>query len=713
MFRTPMIAICLCVCLTSANSNLQEDVVRNASYVPQGGDTEKELFRKALKNEQMGDLENAYLALKLAFEKRRGKEHKEFSPLFSRIKAQLANKEADKGRDALSRNDYEACENHIRRAKSYDRNTNVENLEQSFNQKLYELQMQLSKAKSLADANDFEQAGGILRSLLPFEKYLPGIQAEIVRIDSAHRDYLVFRGWDLCTSRRWKEATDYFQRALLMDPANERAKEGIERIDRGIRADLSASKAEEYFQKGLFRDALHSIDLGVQLDPGSKEVLLPVQERIIKGWIENLEQKIPVLIEEARDFSMHRDAFNLLGTLRDLRQDHPLVVEKMPGAARNYGYSAWEEADKLSQRADMSRVATSYALMLSARERLEPGTIRTDRVKELANGFNRKRAAQVVVSIENLCAASEKFQDAIQSRAMSIIEKLGLPDLRVRTLQDYMRAPDEDTQFQEFRPDGKSYTALLIIQIHRYGAERNIKQARQEKSTYLERIEEIQNPEWLQKSSEIIKLLNNVGGKRNKISERERALTIQHLQLELEQIPKTISKPIIKPYEYQIFEYTQISEVKLAIMLKDRLANIPISATEEIIASKAEAGREITGVHSADQNGLQNLSLRMSMPEEALSRVEREVGESMELKLADILTPYAARFIQEGKNRLDRNQVDEAVENFLCHYAFVRGQMSDGDASMIQDLVRRETGFDLNRYRQEFFSLVSPIHTLR
>lgn len=713
MFRVLIFALCCFVSSISVRANPQQNVPANQAFVPQSTDSEKDLFNKAEKSDKAGDWENAYQAFKLAFEKRKGKEHKKYTPLFTAVKARLADAEVAKGQDALSRNDLETCERQLQRAKNYAITVNVESLEKSFNAKKADLQQQFDRAVSLAKASDYEKAAAILKTLLPFEKYVPGVGAEIARQDRLHTDYLVQGGWDHCANRRWKEAADSFQKALAREPANTRAREGVQRVDRGSKADFAAAKAREYFNKESFSDALSSIDSAIQIDPESKDIMLPTKNQIMERWTRSLEEKLPPLLTEPRDFTKSRDALYILETLRDLKQDHPMVAEHMSAVASNYGNNAWEGADQLSQREDMSRVATSYALLLSAKERLEQGTIRPEKIKELASGFNRKRAAQVVVSVENLCGAPEKFVDAIRTRAMSSIEKLGLPDLRVRTLKEYTAAPDEDTQFQELRPDGKSYTMLLTVEIQRHQSERNRKEARSEKSTYLERIEEVQNPEWLKKREDVSREIEQIQGKKSKVPERERPDRIRQLQWELDQIPKTITRPLIKSYEYQVLEYAQGAEVKLAIRIKDRLANTLILAGEEIKQDKSEIGREISGVHSADQNGLQNLPLRMTSPEEALSRAELEVGESLGTRLPDLLTSFAQRFLQEGKQRLQRNQPDEAVEYLLCHWAFVRGVMNNADAAMIRNLVRQETGFDLNRYQQEFFSLVNPVHTAR
>jgi hypothetical protein len=206
------------------------------------------------------------------------------------------------------------------------------------------------------------------------------------------------------------------------------------------------------------------IDEAIQEDPESKEVLQRQKNPIVWAWISKLKESVPLDPKEMDGFIKSRDAFNALDTLRELQLDHPLVVEKLTEYSKIYGEHAWNRAEELSNRSDMLRAATAYTLLYSARKYYGE-SVGPEKLPDYATTFNKERVTQIVVSVENSCGAPIDFINAIQTRAITALQKLPFPDLWVRTKQAYDAAPGEDTQFQGLRPNGNSYTALLSIEV--------------------------------------------------------------------------------------------------------------------------------------------------------------------------------------------------------------------------------------------------------
>jgi hypothetical protein len=707
MLRIFILVLCCMSFPDLANSYLSQTAQTDGKASSLSTSLEKDLFKWGEKAYVEKRWEDAYQYFKEAFNKRKMATHKKYSPLFDEVRNQRANEEAAKGKEALSRSVLDICETQIQFAKTYATTDKVSSLETEFNGRISELKSKFAAARSKASENEFRQSIDILNSLQPFEKYVPGIEAEITSINRRWIDDLAARGWDLCAKREWREAQKLFQEVQARDTANERAKSGLERANRGIMADDKAKLAQGKMDKGFFREALYLIDEAIQEDPESKEVLQRQKNPIVWAWISKLKESVPLDPKEMDGFIKSRDAFNALDTLRELQLDHPLVVEKLTEYSKIYGEHAWNRAEELSNRSDMLRAATAYTLLYSARKYYGE-SVGPEKLPDYATTFNKERVTQIVVSVENSCGAPIDFINAIQTRAITALQKLPFPDLWVRTKQAYDAAPGEDTQFQGLRPNGNSYTALLSIEVLRHQSERKIKET-VEASDFKERMETIDNPDHLKKKEEVDKEVIRIQA--GKGSAKDKQLRIDAIKEGLNKIPSKIERPVIKPYNYMVYDYTQNTEVTLSINLKDRLANTFISSGEEIKTLRSDSGREVKNVQPGDWHNKQNQDLKIASKEEALTEVERNVNESLGLKLAGFVDSYLKRFLQEGKNKMEQRQMEEAVEFLLCHWAFVRGNIADSaDARLISDLVRQETGFDIERNKKEFFSkYIGPI----
>jgi tetratricopeptide (TPR) repeat protein len=657
---------------------------------------EKQLFAMAESNIGKNG-KSAHEAFRIAFEKRKGKEHKKYTPMFKDLSIKLADEEAAKGRAALSRNDLSLCEQHLKAAQDFLKpltltSGNVTSLEQSFKSKLSDLQAQFAKARVLADNKDFESALKILTSLLPHEKYLRDIKPTVDQANRSHIDYLVDQGWNSCSSRQWQEAGDFFQRALLKNPQNERAKSGITRVDRGRQADQLQATALKQLSEGYYREAVRTVDRAIATDPEAGE-LSKTKAEITSRWASYLEGRIPPLLTEKNDFGRSRDALLGLEDLGKLRPDHSLVRSNINEASRLLAGNSLGRADRLSQDETRSLAATAYSLLLSAKARQQADLqIEEQQLKSMAEYFNRKRFSLIVVSVDNESSAPENFVNSIRTRATNTIQNLNLPDLLVLPRDEYKPADYQDALFGNLRIDGKSSTALLTIRIDRH----------------LWGTEDKPNPEYAKKLKQNDDFWEDVRKGKVKIKDKDAVSKKEQQKRELDLIPKEITVQDIRSYQYREIVHTRTTEVTLIVTVKDPATN-EIMAREEIPHASKTTKSEITGVKEKDLNGLQNQALVMSATkEQALGQAERFVQDTLGSKLPGMLAPFTNRFLQDGKLRLNQQQREQAAEDFLCHWAFTHGRLGEDDATLIQDVVRQETGYDLRRFSQDFFNLVIP-----
>jgi hypothetical protein len=70
------------------------------------------------------------------------------------------------------------------------------------------------------------------------------------------------------------------------------------------------------------------------------------------------------------------------------------------------------------------------------------------------------------------------------------------------------------------------------------------------------------------------------------------------------------------------------------------------------------------------------------------------------------LPAFNTRFYSEGEKALKSNRGEDAVEAFLCYWTFFRGKLDPVQAEHINDVVKRETGFDLSRQGSSILSSI-------
>jgi len=280
------------------------------------------------------------------------------------------------------------------------------------------------------------------------------------------------------------------------------------------------------------------------------------------------------------------------------------------------------------------------------------------------------------------------------------MDRQGLRDLRIRSKEDYEKAPNDDLQFQYLLPDGKSYTESLTVNIRRYEFRRS-PTTFDEKSKYVFGSEKVPNPDYepLSKQlAEIRKALDNPSRKKDKPT-REGWTENTYLlkKSELDRTDKLVDRDKIVEYTYQKTQYKQNVDIEIEITLRDYYSKDLIA--EKLIPYHVELnGIEISGVKEKDVNGLQNQTLRLPDKEQTLSEGSRVVREQLEKWIPQLLHSYTDRFFNEGEKALKAGRVDDAVEAYLCHWAFFGGRIDAVQMDRISETVKNATAFDLKKY---------------
>jgi hypothetical protein len=223
-------------------------------------------------------------------------------------------------------------------------------------------------------------------------------------------------------------------------------------------------------RRGQTQQFPRAMEHAIETFPEAKE-FQPTKELIISRWTKHLTADLPTLMLSPRDLKSSRKAYLNLVELKSLDPSNS-ELKKLEEASANFGSNLLERASELENVPDYSRIATAFLMKLCAKQLLREGIVKTEELKDAVTIFNRKRASQILFSVEDLVGAPSVFRQTVEVRTKNVLEDLGLPDLRVRSLDDYRKSPNEDPQFEDLRPDGKSSTVLLTVAIAKHESER-------------------------------------------------------------------------------------------------------------------------------------------------------------------------------------------------------------------------------------------------
>ncbi len=689
---------------TAANPAQAKATVKNLSIMP-----EKELFKKGEADFVAGRFLDAREALSLGLAKRK-KVDKRYSPMLDKVNERLADDEAAKGEAACRQMDLVTCEKQIAAGQQFAATASVARLSEAFTRTVADLKAQLEAALKLSTSGDYVGSLLQLKSLTKYLTYLPTVNADIERTTRAYVQKVVADGIRSVDEKRWEDASQEFQRALELDKDNATAKAGLNTSQRARSGYEQHERAQTQLTAKNFSQALKLIDGAIVTYPEAPE-FEQLKNTIIRSLVAELAAPLEEMVAASNDLTKTRDAYLRIDQIRQIDAGNPVIAKFLGPASENFGANALLKANELENIVDYSRIATAYVMKLNAKQRLPEGMVKQDDLKSIAAAFNRKRISQLLLLVENLSNASATaFGQTVQARARHTLDSLSLPDMRIRTLEEYQRTPNDDSQFQDLRPDGKSRNVQLSIGVSRYEAVREAGDPSNLRSKYINGIENIPNPDYRQKLEDLAQMrraLDKPTQKKNKPTpEGWTEVTYAQMKDELSRFDRTIQQDKILDYGYTKTEYKQRSTVELNITLRDYISREVLKLQPVRYSPPEKAATEIEGVRDSDVNGLQNQKLRLPTTEDDLRNAEKAALDEMDKKLIEILPSYTSRFFNEAEKAMKANDSERAVEMYLCHWAFFRGNLAEAQLTRVTDVVKKETGFDLKKESGVFLALL-------
>jgi hypothetical protein len=666
--------------------------------------SDKELFKKAQSDSQANKFESAREALLVIVQRAADKKKnpdKKYTELLNSVNKKLAEQEVAAGETSCSRSDLSDCQKKLDSAKKYDPAVAAQ-LQTTFNAALAKLKQEHQATISLAEGGNPQAALSKLAELAKYGEFLPSIKTDTERARGLYVQKLAEEGNSLIANKQWDEAGSRFKTIIGIMANNEAAKEGLATVDRGRKAYSLSSKVEEQVKAGLYEEAMDSIKAASATYPEAKQEFNQIEKQINTTWTVSLLSKVPDLIKSGEaDYLKSLDAYLRLQKAMELDPVNTEARSFWEDATKNFTANSTQRAQTLADISDLSKIATAMVMKYDIR-RLAPDLIPVEDLKDAMGKFNRKRVSQLMLSVENVgSGATAEFTQNIQARATSIIDRQSLKDLRLRTKEDYEKDPHDDVLLQSLRPDGKSYAALMTVSITKCDWKRKSNDRSAEmKSSYIDGTLQEPNPKWdaqARRVDEISKALNNPNRKKDKPTpEGYTAQTLVDEKEKLTRTPQFLTKDKIVEYPYQRIEYSQNTEIEIDIMLRDFGSKQEIDH-DSISYTHTDEGVEIAGIKERDQKQLQNQPLRIPDKAQALEEGLRFVRERLDKILPRLTRSYTDRFYAEGEKAYKAGNIDDAVEAYLCHWAFYGGKVDPVQSSRITRIVRQATGFDLEK----------------
>ncbi len=664
--------------------------------------SDKDLFKKADTEDKAGRLESAREAMLVVVQRaidKKKKPDKKYQDLLDSLNTRLADREVEAGEAACSRGDLAGCQKQIAAAKRFTTTPRVTQLENGFSNAVTKLRQEYQSTRGQADSGDPEPALARLQSLARYEEFLPNLRTETERVRGLFLQKLGDEGRSAIAEKRWEDASMRFQRMLDISPNNEQARAGMDRVERGRKAFQLSAQADELVKAQHFEDAFAAIGTAIASFPEAKAELEQTNRQISRAWVDFLMAGIPSLLENQDDLAKSREAYLRIQKVLELepgKADAPPLLQK---ATQSFVPNSALFAQKLAEIKDLSRIATATILKYDV-QRLMPDLISPEDLKSAMGNFNSKRVCQLVLSVEDLASAAGDFTQSIQARTRSVVDKQSLRDLRLRTRDDYEKLPGDNAQFQSLMPDGKSYTALLTVNINRYDFRKD-QTASDVKSRYVGGTEKVPNPDYeklSKQADEVRRALSNPSRKKGKPTrEGWTESDLERLSRELDRTDKLIDKDKEIEYTYQKIEYKQSTNIEIEIVLKDNFSK-EVIAQDKSVYSVEQKGEEKFGVKDRDVTGVQNQPLRLLNKDESLAEGARVVRAELDKKIPVLLRAYTDRFFNEGERALAAGRLDDAVEAYLCHWAFFAGHLDSAQMKRITAIVKGATAFDLENH---------------
>ena len=610
----------------------------------------------------------------------------------------LADRTATRAITLCNQLEIKKCEKEADLASSYASTQRVQEAQAKLGARKKEIQQRWNRVQQMISEGQLPEANAELENLTRFSYLLPNLASEKERLRGLRVNSFLEQASRQVAAQKWDAAMEAFSAALRLDPGNHQASRGIQSAKKEKKAWASFQQARNAFQSKAYRVAYEANQKALQLFP-ARPPYQDVAEQIASEWSK-------VLFEEARLLSSNPDsqkdnqrAFEALEWVRRLHPDYPGLEDEMRTVRLTLHsiYPQW--AGEYEFVSDNSRIGISYAYYRAAQQ-ANPGGLFAfgAKLRETHDIFARKRAVRILVNMQNISPAPPTFSEVVARRVKAVIQRLGLPDVKMDTLEEYQKNPTEDPQFVENRPDGKSSTVLFTAALTNYESENTGGDTPVEKpSKFISGQERMPNPAYEQLQAELrqvsLALASGKPGKRTK--EGYTTYHLQMLQQQLTVTPREIERDTISDYTYQEFHMSVRALIRMDLEIRDMLGK-QLYGSQVIETADQRSQIEIAGVRDKDVNHLINKPVRLPSAEQLLRQSERKALELLDDKVRLLVNQYLQRFYAEGEKALQEGRTEDALENFLCHWYFFRGRLEENQSRRIQELVKRAIGLDLS-----------------
>src|SRR5262249_42451753 len=149
-------------------------------------------------------------------------------------------------------------------------------------------------------------------------------------------------------------------------------------------------------------------------------------------------------------------------------------------------------------------------------------------------------------------------------RTRSALEGAELPDLHIRSLDEYRKSPNEDPIVKGLTPDGKSSTVQFVVQIVNYEALRKPSETISVKSQYASGTEQVPNPEYSKLKDELNQIRRTLDDPSQKKEEKLKTERLfQQKEAELGKVDQLLNRDKLTEYRYEKITYSQHVAIEL------------------------------------------------------------------------------------------------------------------------------------------------------
>lgn len=657
----------------------------------------KDLVKQAEADQKADRWEAAREKLKGAAEQK--PKDAKIAEALKQVEDYLADRSAARAATFCNQKELDKCEKEVKLAASYARTQRVQEAEAQLATRRKNVEEQWNRVQQMIAAGQLAEAGLELEEFNSYPYLFPNLAAEKQRVRQLRVRAFIDEAAGHAAAQRWDAAIESYSSALRMDSANNEAARGLESARQEKEAATAFQQAKNAFRSRGYSVAYEANQKAMRLYPARQEYQ-NFAKQINGEWVKVLMEEARKLSANVENVKDNQRALENLEWVRRLEPRYPGLPDELR-VVRTALHSIYiQKASDFQAIADNSRIGLSYLYFVNGQQSNPAGEFAfAARLREAGSLFARKRAMQVVINVENLSPASPNFADVVARRVKAMIDKMGLPDLKLRSLEEYQKNPAEDPQFIENRPDGKSPTAVLNVALLNYESESTgLDKPIDKPSKFISGQETVVNPAYEQTQAEFNRVNSALARDKPKPGHATRegytAQNLVVLQQQLSSTPREVSRERISGYTYQEFQLAVRALIKMNLEIRDQIEKQLLGA-DNIQATDQRTGMEIAGVRDKDVSNLMNRQARLPTAEQLLRDCEKKALEALDDKVRNLVTQYLQRFYNEGEKALSEGRTEDALENFLCYWYSFRGRLTEAQSKVIRDAVKSYTGFDL------------------